>query len=161
MERFNRTLGERLFRHQYAQEMRLPSGERSTEWAKRLPPVVAEVTRLTSKKPSDVIKAKILTQKPSSVVPRRPLGLKEQKVPSGVGVRYLYQPDELEGGRRRATDPVWSLEVYRLRRSVTKPDEPVLYYLQGDDAPQRGFVREQLLAVPSDTQLPPDGVLRR
>ena len=114
--------------------MRLPSGERSTEWLKRLPSVVAalngEVTRLTDKKPSDAIKAKTLTQKPSSVVPGRPLGLKEQKVPSGVGVRYLYQPGELEGGRRRATDPVVSLEVNRLRRSVTKPDEPVLFYLQ-------------------------------
>ena len=42
---------------------------------------------------------------------------------------------------------------------MTKPDEPVLYYLQGDDAPQPGFVREELLAVLSDTQLPPDGVL--
>ena len=39
VERFNRTLT--LFGHQYAQEMRLPSGERSTEWAKRLPSVVA------------------------------------------------------------------------------------------------------------------------
>ena len=165
VERFNRTLAERFFGHQYAQEIRLPSGERSTEWAKRLPSVVAalneEVTRLTGKMPSDAIKAKILTQKPSSVVPGRPLGLKEQKVSSGVRVRYLYQPGELEGGRRRATDPVWSLEVYRLGRSLTKPDEPVLYYLQGDDAPQRGFVREELLAVPSGTQLPPDGVLRR
>ena len=50
VERFNRTLAERLFGHQYAQEMRLPSGERSTEWAKRLPSFVAalneEVTRL-------------------------------------------------------------------------------------------------------------------
>ena len=132
---------------------------------KRLPSVVAAlngaVTRLTDKKPSDAIKAKTLTQKPSSAVPGRPLGLKEQNVPSGVGVRYLYQPGELEGGRRRATDPVWSLEVYRLGHSVTKPDEPVLYYLQGDDAQQRGFVREELLAVPSDTQLPPDEVLRR
>ena len=165
VERFNRTLAERLFEHQYAQEMRRPSGERSTEWVKRLPSVVAalngEGTRLTGKKPSDAIKAKTLTQKPSSVVPGRPLGLKEQNVPSGVGVRYLYQPGELEGGRRRATVPVWSLEVYRLGRSVTKPDEPVLYYLQGDDAPQRGFVREELLAVPSDTQLPPDAVLMR
>ena len=95
VERFNRTLAERLFGHQYAQKMRLPSGERSTEWVKRLPSVVAalngEVTRLTGK----------------------------------------------------------------------KPDEPVLYYLQGDDAPQRAYVREELLAVPSGTQLPPDGVLRR
>ena len=165
VERFNRTLAERLFGHQYAQEMRLPSGKRSTEWVKRMPSVVAalngKVTRLTDKKPSNAIKAKTLTQKPSSVVPGRPLGLKEQKVPSGVGVRYLYQPGELEGGRRRATDPVWSLELYRFGCSVTKPDEPVLYYLQGDDAQQRCFVREELLAVPSDTQLPLDEVLRR
>ena len=123
VERFNRTLAERLFGHQYAQEMRLPSGERSTEWVKRLPSVVAalngEVTRLTHKKPSDAIKAKTLTQKSSSVVPERPLSLKEQKVPSGVGLRYLYQPGALEGGRRRATDPVWSLEVYRLGRPTS------------------------------------------
>ena len=152
VERFNRTLAEHLFGHQFAQEMRLASAERSTEWVERMPSVVAalneEVTRLTDKKPS-------------SVVPGRPFGLKEQKVPSGVGVRYLYQPDELESGRRRATDPLWPLEVYRLKRSVTKPDEPVLYYLQSDGAPQRGFVREELLAVASDTQLPPDEVLRR
>ena len=156
------TLAERLFGHLYAQEMRIPSGGRSTEWANRLPSVVAalneEVTRLNGKKPSDAIKAKILTQKPSS---ERPLALKEQKVPSGVGVRYLYQPGELEGGRRRATDPVWSLEMYRLGRSVSKPDEPLLFYVQGDDAPQQGFVREELLAVPSDKQLPSDRVVRR
>ena len=164
VERFNRTLAERLFGHQYAQEMRLPSG--SPQSGRSGCPLLfaalnEEVTRLTDKKPSDAIKAKTLTQKPSSLVPGRLLGLKEQKVPSEVGVCYLYQPGELEGGRRRATDPVWSLEVYRLGRSVTKPDEPVLYYLQSDDAPQRGFVREELLAVPSDTQLPADGVLRR
>ena len=27
-----------------------------------------------------------------------PIGLKEQTLPSDVGVRYLYQPGELEGG---------------------------------------------------------------
>ena len=163
VERWNRTLAERLFGHQYAQEMRLPADQRSTEWVKRLPAVVSalngEVTRLTGKRPSEAIGAKSVAQKPSSTVPGRPVGLREQKLPSGVGVRYLYQPGELEGGRRRATDPVWSLRVYRLGRSVTKPDEPVLYYLQ--DGPPRGFVREELLVVPPDTQLPPDGVLRR
>ena len=160
VERWNRTLAERLFGHQYAQEMRLPWGQRSTEWVARLPSVVAalngKMTRLTGKKPSDAIKAKTVAQKPSSVVPDRPVGLKEQRLPSGVGVRYLYQPGELEGGRRRATDPVWSLEVCR-ERSVTKPDKPVLYYLQ--DGPPRGFVKEELLVVPPDTQLQ-DGVLR-
>jgi len=163
VERFNRTLSERLFGYQYAQEMRLPKGQRSSEWVGRLPAVVAainsEVTRLTGKRPVDAIKAKSVKQQPSSVVPGRLVGLKEQKVPSGVSVRYLYQAGELEGGRRRATDPVWSLGVYRLGRSVTKPDEPVLYYLQ--EGPERGFVREELLIVPPDTQLPPDGVLTK
>ena len=53
VERFNRTLAERLFGHQYAQEMLLAargSSERSIEWVTRLPAVVAalngEVTRL-------------------------------------------------------------------------------------------------------------------
>ena len=180
VERFNRTLAERLFGHQYAQEMRLrlpasgsaSSKVRSSEWVARLPAVVTavngEVTRLIGKKPKDAIKAKRLprgSQKPSSVA-ARPVGMEEQKLPSGVGVRYLYQPGELEGGRRRATDPVWSLDVYRLGRSVTKPGEPVVYYLDTTSVsdsvtPPRGFVREELLVVPADTQLPPDGVLRR
>ena len=99
VEPWNRILAERLFGHQYAQEMRLPSGQRSTEWVKRLPAVVAalnvEVTRLTGKRPSDAIKAKTVAQKPSSVVPDRPVGLKKQRLLSGVGVRYLYQPGEL------------------------------------------------------------------
>ena len=163
VKRWNRTLAERLFGHQYAQELADPS-TRSRDWVKRLPAVVAalngEVTRLTGKRPSDAIKAKTLMQKPSSTISGRSIGPHEQKLPSPVGVRFLYQPGELEGGRRRATDPVWSLDVYQLGRSVTKPDEPVLYYLQGDNAPQRGFVREELLVVPPDTQLPPDGVLR-
>ena len=109
VERWNRTLAERLFGHQYAQEMRLPSGQMSTEWVARLPNVVAapngEVTRLTGKKPSDAIKAKTVAQKPSSVVPDRHVSLKEQKLPSGVGVCFLYQPGELEGGRSRPLTP--------------------------------------------------------
>ena len=52
----------------------------------------------------------------------------------------------------RATDPIWSLKVYTLERAVTTPDEPVIYYLS--DGPKRGFVREELLVVPPNTQLP-------
>ena len=120
-----------------------------------------EVTRLTGKKPKDVISVKYVAQDASSIIVGRPVGVKEQKLSSGVGIRYLYQPGELEGGHRRATDPVWSLQIFRLGRSVTKPDEPILYYLDTVDGPTRGFVREELLLVPSDTQLPPTGVLKR
>ena len=159
VERFNRTLAERLFGHQYAQEMRLPEGKRSTVWARRLPDVVSalngEATRLTGKKPVDAIKATAVKHKQSApAAAGRAVGLKEQKLPSDVGVRYLYQPGELEGGRRRATDPVWSIQVYRLARSVAKTGEPMLYYLL-DGPVARGFVKEELLVVPSDTQQPP------
>ena len=131
LERWNRTLSEWLFGHQYAQKKRLSSGQKSTEWVARLPCVVSalngKVTRLTGKKPRHAIKAWRVAQKSDSTVSGRPVGLKEQKLPSGMGVRYLYQPGELKAGRRRAKDPVWSIEVYRLGRSVTKPDQPVLY----------------------------------
>ena len=55
VERFNRSLSKRLFSFQYSQEMNLKSGERSTEWVKRLPEVVSalnsEKTRLTGRRP--------------------------------------------------------------------------------------------------------------
>ena len=68
VERFNRTLAERLFGHQYAVEMLLPEGKRSTEWVKRLPDVVPalnnEVTSLIGKKPAIAIKKKRFSQNP-------------------------------------------------------------------------------------------------
>ena len=155
--RFNRTLAERLFGHQYAVEMRLPDDKRSTSWVARLPAVVSalnnEVTRLTGRKPAEAIKAKAVSAKPSTPY-SRPVGVNEKKLPSEVKVRYLYQPGELEGGVKRATDPIWSLKVFRLDRSMMKNGEPILYYLDG---PKRGFVREELLVAPPDTQLPPGG----
>ena len=173
VERFNRTRAERLFGHQQAQELLLRSegsGERSREWVKRLPAVIAalngEVTRLTGKRPRDAIRVRTRSavaqthSVSSSVTPGRPVGLKEQKLRSDVLVRYLYQPGELEGGqRRRATDAVWSLQAYRLARAVAKSGAPVVYYLI--DGPLRGFVREELLVVPSDTQQPPRRLLLR
>ena len=150
VERFNRTLAERLFGHQYAVEMRLPSSLCSAAWVKRLPDVVAalnnEVTSPTGKKPA--------VAKPSTKY-TRPVGEgeREKKLPSLANVGDLYQPGELEGGGKRATDPIWSLKVYNIERSVTKPGNPVVYYLC--DRPKFGFVREELLVAPPDTVLPP------
>ena len=159
VERFNRTLAERLFGHQYAVEMRMPEGQRSIAWVKRLPEVVAalnnEVTSLIGQKPTVAIKGKNVYAKPSTPY-LRPVGEMEKKLPSLVNVRYLYQPGELEGGVKRATDPIWSLKVYNIERSFTKPNQPVLYYLH--DGPKHGFVREELLVVPPNTTLPPANV---
>ena len=83
--------------------------------------------------------------------------MNEKKLPPRINLRYLYQPGELEGGGRRATDPIWPLKVYNIEKVVTKPKEPVMYYLC--DGPKRGFVREELMVVPQDTQLLPTRVL--
>ena len=82
VERFNRTLAERLFVHQYAVEMRLPSGQRSSAWVKRLPKVVSalnnKVTTLTGKKSAVAIKEKAVSAKPSTKY-SRPVGVNEKK----------------------------------------------------------------------------------
>ena len=158
VERANRTLAERLFSHQYAQEM--ISDDRSRVWVKRLPDVLrnlnSQPTRITGKEPSKAISLKEVDIRP--VKYERPVGLSEKRLPPEVRVRYLLAPGELEGGeRRRATDPIWSLKVFDLSRSIISHDQPVLYYLEG--GPRRGFTREELQVVPEDTELPPDFVL--
>lgn len=60
------------------------------------------------------------------------------------------------GGKRRATDPIWSLKVYRIERPTVNEGELVLYYPK--DGPKRGFVREELHIVPPGTELPLKGI---
>jgi len=83
VERFNRTLAERLFGHQYAVEMLLPEGQRSTAWVKRLTDVVKalnnEVTSLTGKRPALAIKEKAVASKPSTKYSRL-VGMKQKKI---------------------------------------------------------------------------------
>jgi hypothetical protein len=159
VERANRTISEKLFTHQYAQEM-LMEEKRSREWVNRLPGVIASINngvkRITGKKPTEAILMKKLEPTKSNY--KRPIGMKEERLPAGVKVRYLYAPGEEEGGeKRRATDPIWSLDIYDISRSVVSANQPVLYFLR--DGAKRSFVREELMAVPEDTQLPPDSVL--
>jgi len=70
----------------------------------------------------------------------RPIGHEEPLLPSSARVRYLYQPGELEGGRRRATDPNWSLTTYTVSNVAQQSGQPALYYLNG--GPSRGLVRD-------------------
>ena len=113
---------------------------------------------MTGKAPLEAIKLPEVKHLSSSKSTKsRPKTKVESLLPRGVKVRYLYQPGELEGGeRRRATDPIWSLDLYEIRQVMGK--DPIVYYLHdatNSRAPKRGFVREELLVVPVDTQLPP------
>ena len=66
-----------------------------------------------------------------------------------ANVRYLYQPEELEGGKKRTTDPIWSVDIHKIDYNVVTQGIRV-YYLKAP-APKRGFVKEELLIVPADT----------
>lgn len=70
------------------------------------------------------------------------------KLPTLVYVRYLTKRLR----HKRATDPIWSLNVNNIEKSVTKPLKPILYYLK--NGPKRSFVRELLLVVPPNSVLP-------
>ena len=131
VERFNRTLAERLFGYQYAKELENPH-KRNREWVKRLPEVIKALNAETKKAPP------IVTRKVDA--PICPY----------ANVRYLYQPGELEGGgRRRATDPMWSVDIHKIDYHINTQGIKV-YYLKAP-APKRGFVKEELLIVPADT----------
>ena len=149
LERFSRSLAERLFGYQYAEEMK-NHGVRNVESVQQLPEVSKamnnEVTRLTGVKPVLAIKRKIVNASPSS---RNTSTSRDEEriLPHGVTVRHLYAPGEQEGGNtRRATDPIWSVDTFTIKKSIKKDGKPIVYYLQSERS-KRGFVSEELQIV--------------
>ena len=96
VERFNRTLADRLFTYQYHKELEDPS-KSNREWVSRLQNVVSflnkEKTRLIGMKPIDAIKQTL-----AELGFSQPIREYEEKLYNvGTKVRYLYEPGELEG----------------------------------------------------------------
>ena len=91
MERFNRTLADRLFSYQYHKELEDPS-KSNREWVSRLQNVVSalnnEKTRLIGMKPIDAIKQTLVKQGFSQPIK----DYKEKLLDVGTKVRYLYEP---------------------------------------------------------------------
>jgi len=155
VERFNKTLAEKLFKVQDAKELDDPEHD-SKVWVKHLQSIVRslnnEKTEMIEMKPSKAVKLEHVTLK------TKPYPT-ENILPTDGLYRYLYQPGELEGGQqRRATDMKWSWDTFRLDRIIEDPGQRVLYYLSGDKAPKRAFVEEELMLIPEDTELPPEWV---
>ena len=153
VERFNKTLGERLFKAQDAQELQNPMKD-SKIWVKYLQKAVSklnnEKTRMLGMTPAKAVK---LDKVELKVKPYP----EEKVLPEDGLYRYLYQPGELYlGQQRRATDIVWSWNTFRLDKIVEDPDQRVLYYLA--DGPQRAFVCEELMLISENTEVPPDWV---
>ena len=147
VERFNRSLADRLFTYQYHKELEDPS-KSNREWVSRLQNVVDtlnnEKTRLIDMKPVDAIKETLVRQGFSQPAKE----YEEKLLDVGTKVRYLYEPGELEGyqykgeRRKRSTDPIWSMDVYKIKDRYIQKHQPTLYYLDG--GPKRSFVSEEL-----------------
>ena len=136
VERYNRTLADRLFSYKYHKELE-DSSKSSREWVSRLQNVVSalnnESTRLIGMKPVDAIKQTLVKQGFSQPVK----DYEEKLLDVGTKVRYLYEPGELEGQkyggerRKRSTDPIWSVDVYKIKDRYVQKHQPSLYYLVG------------------------------
>ena len=165
IERFNRSFEEYIYRIQDAVEMRLSPGERCRDWIDNAPIFLKQydnsVNRMIGMFPAEARKKKHVYRLASK--PRKgPIGFDEEKLPFHVSVRYLLKPGELEGGRRRATDMNWSPQIYRIKERLVQKNQPILYWIIDDNeySPERSFVREQLLIIPYNTELPPQWVLK-
>ena len=150
VEAFNKELAKLLFKPIDAQELH-DSKKESTIWVRNLNKIVNKINNT---------KSLMIDMKPKDAVTLDtvPLGktYPEETVLSVDGLyRYLYQPGEKHGNqKRRATDFIWSKNTYRLDRIVQEPGNRVLYYLQGEC--DRAFVREELMHISEDTQVPPE-----
>ena len=150
VERFNRTLADRLFTYQYHKELEDPS-KSNREWVSRLQNVVNalnnEKTRLIGMKPVDAIKKTLVEQGFSQPVRE----YEEKLLNVGTKVRYLYEPGELEGyqfkgeRRKRPTNPIWSVNVCKIKDRYVQKHQPTLYYLDG--GPKRYFIFEELQPI--------------
>jgi transposase InsO family protein len=158
VERFNRTLAERLFKHMTDKEMK--DNKQSNKWVSNLQSTVDalndEVTRMIGMSPNDAMKLAAVTLKiPKSV----------DKVEYNVGdvVRYKLASDEFhdpskskfdkEGNaiklakkieRRRATDATYSLTIHKIVRKLINGDLPILYYISGK---KHGYTASQFQLV--------------
>ena len=150
VERFNRALADGLFSYQYHKEFEDPS-KSNREWVSRLQNVLSalnnEKTRLIGMKPIDAIKKTLVKQGFSQPVK----DYKEKLLDVGTKVRYLYQAGQLEdyqykGERRKqSTDPIWLVDVYRIKDRYVQKHQPALYYL--DEGPKQSFTFEELQPI--------------
>ena len=150
VERFNKKLADRPFTYQYHKELEDPL-KSNREWVSRLQNVVSalnnEKTRLIDMKPVDAIKETLVRQGFSQPVKN----YDEKLLDVGTNVRYLYKPGESEGyqykgeRRKRSTDPIWSVDVYKIKDRYVQKHQPTLYYLDG--GPKRSFVFEELQTI--------------
>ena len=152
VESSNKVLEDLLFEPMDAQKFQ-NSKKVSKIWVKNLDPAVKRLNNTVSS--AIGINAKDAIKLDTVLLDKK---YPEETALSEDGLyRDLYLSGEQHGDQKRwATDLIWSKNTYRLDWIVQDPGNCVLYYLQ--DRPDRAFVREELMHISEDTQVPPDWV---
>ena len=69
---------------------------------------------------------------------------------------FITTGEEHDNQGKRATERIWSKKTYRLSEVVSSPGNQVMYCLA--DGLKRAFIKEELMLIPEDIELPPDFV---
>ena len=143
---------EQLFQVQDTQELNDPK-KVSLSWVKRPYGLVDELNDTKSQMPGMKSKDAIELKEVSLVENYPP----EDRFPKDGLYRCLLQPGKEHNDQRKsAMDKIWSEKIYRLREVLEDSGNRVMYYLR--DRLGRAFVKEELILIPEDTELPPDYV---
>ena len=156
-ERFNGNLAVNIFKRQ--QQRELSTGKVSKKWIADLRSIVQEmnnmVTRLIKMKPVDAIKLERVPQ-PEHKYTKKDANM---KLEIGTTVRYLLNKDEIQNPasskitieRRRLTDPIWSIGLYKVSNVWKGCDKCLVYHkiegIDGAGDPGRRFTYWQLQKV--------------
>ena len=152
VEALNKILAEQLFKVQDAQELNDPDKVSAT-WVKHLYGLADKLndteTQMNEMKPKDAIKLNQVSLVNRENYPP------EDTLPEDGLYCYLLQPcEEHDNQHKRAMDRIWSEKTYSLRKIVEDSGNRVMYYLK--DGPERAFVKQELMLIPEDTELPLD-----
>ena len=88
-------------------------------------------------KPADAIKQTLVEQGFSQPAKE----YEEKLLDVGELEGYQYKGER----RKRSTDPIWSVDVYKIKDRYVQKHQPTLYYL--DSEPKRSFVFEELQPI--------------
>ena len=106
---------------------------------------------MTGKKPQDVMELKEVPLLNQENYPP------EDALPEDRFYHYLLQPgEEHDDWCKRATNRIWSKKTYRLSKVVSSISNQAMYY--SADGPERAFIKDELMLILEDIELPPDFV---
>jgi len=154
VERFNRTLAERLFKQIHHKE--IETNKVVKDWIDILQPTIDQVSRYINMSPNEAIKLESVPQMKHNDSDKNNI------LKIGDTVRYKLSKDKIQNiskskfdngdvynlvidkGKRRATDAAYSLTKHKIVDINDIPNQPTLYYI---DKFKHGFTSGNLQSV--------------